>query len=195
MTKNYLSYLIISVILFFSCSQSPFYEMAKRTPDKMEGIKASKPKITSFVMKNSICIEWESNRLAKEYILYRDENINGNFTDVAYKGGGLSVNDIPPKLNQIYYYKLAIKFDTWESEKSNYVTGVATSLTKDPSEPNDTDKTPKEITVGYADSNLYYFTDDKEDTYEDKDFYCIKISPASTVKVFVSYKNTVNKSR
>jgi len=192
MTKRVLYSLIISILFFFSCSQSPFFDMAKRSPDTMEGITPPKPKATSFVMKNTVNLSWDSHNLAKEYILYRDINIAGNFTDIVYKGTSLSFNDNPPILNKIYYYKLAIKFDTWESEKSNYVTGVATSLTKDPSEPNDTEKTPKEITVGYADSNLYYFTDDKEDTYEDKDFYCIKVSPASTVKLFISYKDNTN---
>jgi hypothetical protein len=169
MMKKY-CVLMAFVIFVFSCSND-FLSLGQKE-DVMPQVTA--PVVKSFENENDISIEWDYDKGADEYILYRDEAADGAFSEILYSGKGLSFKDNILETEKFYYYKLAKKQGYKEFDKSKYVPGILSIARKDAYEDNNTKETAKSLD-DYTLANIYYYKDNFGNEFEDKDWYYVDI--------------------
>jgi asparagine N-glycosylation enzyme membrane subunit Stt3 len=156
----------------FSCSND-FLSLGQKE-DVMPFV--TSPTVRSFETEYDIKIEWQLDKGADEYILYRDVSADGSYSEIVYNGSGLSYYDTSIQSEKFYYYKLAKKQGYKEFDKSKYVPGILSLARKDGYENNNT----KETSVKLDDmtfANIYYYKDTHGNEFEDKDWYYVDIKP------------------
>jgi len=186
--------ILVSVffMILFGCSPSPF-DFASRQENPLTNEKSQKCKVSSFEIENAIVIRWDKNDKAKKYILYKDDVANGDFSNVIYEGEDLSFIDKNVDIEKIYYYKLAIKFDNWVSQKSDYSYGVAGVL-EDDFEDNDTKEVTKILLSDLTSdikANIFYFEDNFNNLLKDEDWYKVKVSADSSTDIRIDLSSDV----
>lgn len=183
--KEYLLIILI-LSLIFSCTDDLFKELGtlNAIPDKETQLV-----IKHFVLEDAIVIEWEKDLGADEYILYKDENPLGSFSNKIYQGQNLQYIDYDVITEIFYYYKLAKRKDNKIFGKSRYSVGVASSTRRDSYELNESRAKSAWIdNKTYA--NIYFYRDQYGNIIEDIDWFKIAVNPRQYVKLVIN--NMVN---
>jgi|GEM_PF-5758369 len=156
-------------------------------------MKALQPTVRSFSTANNIIIEWDADPNADSYILYRDENHNGTYSDEVYSGSALSFSDNNVMNGQFYYYKLALVNSGTTYDKSEYAFGVASSKSADEYEENDDigDSTILELN-SINTANIYYYEDSQENILIDYDWYHVNVPANRDIPVFFEDFDGIN---
>lgn len=186
MFKKEFLIIILILTMFFSCTDDLFKELGtlNSIPDK-----ETKPVIKHFVLEDAIVIEWEKDEAADEYILYKDEDPFGTFSNKIYQGNDLQYFDRDVVTEIFYYYKLAKRKDNKIFNKSGYSAGVASSTRRDGYEINESrGKSTWLDNKTYA--NIYFYRDQYGNIIEDVDWFKITVNPKQYVKLVIN--NMVN---
>ena len=155
-------------------------------------------RIKNFENEDSITLEWDADSGADEYILYRDTDPYGSFSQIVYHGTELSFTDkniegiYTDDLYYFYYYKLAKKRESKEFDKSTYVVGGASDVMIDQYEDNDKQNNAKPFN-NPSKANIYYYKDGNQNELVDTDWYSIELDPRTMVTLTVkNMQNIIN---
>jgi len=188
MERSKLLFFLLFLFFFISCTESHFEELSENNVDP----EITKPVAKSFVIENAIKIEWDKDIGADEYILYRDKNPEGSFSDKIYGGTNLSYTDDDVTDGNFYYYKLAKKRGKKEFDKSKYVYGYASNIKNDLFEENNKKKDAK-LFEDDVTANIYYYKDNNGNELLDNDWYYVElIGKKMMVVEFEFVQNSLN---
>lgn len=173
-------FILLSVALLMSCSDGLLSQMniVEALPE------TKKPEVKIFVRENAMVLGWTDDPGADEYLLYRDNNLNGSFNNIVYQGANTKFTDNTVEDDTFYYYRLAKKKGYKEFEKSDFSYGVTNCTRNDCYEPNNRKEDAKPIdNVTYA--NIYFYKDNAGNQLVDRDWYYVNIPARKYLKIII----------
>ena len=188
--------LIVSCLIFITCSNGMDAVLARTTKDPFEEI----PKVLSFNGDRSIIISWARDEAADEYCLYRAKDTPYPNYELIYQGFHTEYHDNNFSVvdeNYRYLYRLGKRrgkklfVDLTTRRKAGM--GVVQVSRRDSHEPNDDQKHATVLSTIRLEANSWLYGSNNFDaiTLFDEDWYCVEIPANWTARVKLIEINTV----
>lgn len=180
--------LTVGVLTLVSCGPD-LYDFASETSTEPV---ITEPTVASFQVERAIWVSWTEDPGADEYVLYRDEDYNGSFSNAVYAGSDLEYVDSELDEETLYYYRLAKRRGRKEFPKSDYVLGVAGLSSADDFEDNDRKSSAKPWKQPSTSANIYFYRDAAGNTVSDTDWYSVELAPNRILIIQVAFTSGSN---
>jgi hypothetical protein len=148
------------------------------------------PAVTSFVKENYVEVSWPQDANADHYILQRAQDSATPIYAEIYTGSGTAYEDANCTDQGRYLYRMIRTRGTKSFGPSDAVMGVASAVSRDALEPNDSESEATTLTSTLA-ANLYYYSSVVQQNgapmvEQDVDWYSVSIPPHRKANIVVT---------
>lgn len=189
MNKAKLILIALAVALSSSCGDGLLQEMGRALGDPVIAV----PIASSFIREDHVEVSWDQDPNTDQYCLQRAlDGAVPVYTEV-YTGSGTSYTDANCTDQGRYLYRLVRTRGTRSFGPSDAVMGVASAVSRDTLEPNDSEGQVTTLTSTLA-ANLYFYTSVVQQNgaplvTEDVDWYAVTVPPHRQANIVVTQDN------